>query len=88
MSKSALPNTITDVLAVESHTREELLLENETHPDLSTEELKKIKQYRRKFMYCTHAKMQDMIYEWTKTNVITKKEHSLLCRYFYRGNFH
>jgi uncharacterized membrane protein len=90
MSKSNQVLTKSEIKDVDAawHRREEYQLAAETHPDLSADELTKIKEYRRKFMYKSRAKIEDMIYEWSKTNVISKKEHSLLCRYLYRGNFH
>jgi hypothetical protein len=64
---------------------EESVLAAETHSSLSDLDLNEIKDFRRKLLRKSRAQTEALIFEWTKTGVLTRRQHVLLCRYHYQG---
>jgi hypothetical protein len=59
------------------------ILDNEHSNHLTDRELMSIKELRRKLMHRSVNEIDGLIFEWVKTGAITKREHTLLCKYHF-----
>lgn len=58
---------------------------NEQHPVLSKEEMADIAHYREMFAYKTPEQTETLLYDLVRAGKVSRREHSLLCRYVYQG---
>lgn len=60
-------------------------LSTEVHPVLTAKELDEIREFREKLAYQKTADCERLIYEWTRSGKLSKRQHVLLVRYYYQG---
>lgn len=59
--------------------------DTEVHSVLNKQEMSDITAYRVQLAYKTPEESEKMLYDWTKAGKISRREHSLLCKYIYQG---